>query len=158
MNRKIIAIGIIGMFLLTGLTALSVGGKEAVVQERSSKETGELVVFIIWRIGDIPLGSGVKDATVTATAKDGSGNYTIPAYVNHGINCYYHDDIPGGDYEVTATKGDWTRTNSSVIIKNGWQYMTEVEFRYSILSIANLPSTPLMSLLHQILAEPFLLR
>ena len=70
MNKKIIAIAIIGMFLLTGLTVLSAGGKEAALSGRSSTETGELIVFVV---GGIFIPRGITGVTVTATAKDGSG-------------------------------------------------------------------------------------
>ena len=156
MKKKIITISVIGLFLLTGLTALSVGGTETGVLEMSSTETGRLRVILA---AGIFIPRGVPGATVTATAKDGSGSsYDIPYDDEHGDPCYYLEEIPVGDYEVTATKDDWTRTDSDVTINEG--KTTTIVFIYSyIVSITNvLPSNPLISLLHQILTKLSLLR
>jgi len=154
MKKKIITISVIGLFLLTGLTALSVGGTETGVPEMSSTGAGGLRVVLV---AGIFFPRGVPDATVTATAKDGSGSYNIPYDDEHGDPCYYLEEIPVGDYEVTATKDDWTRTDSDVTIKEG--ETTTVWFNYRISITLNvLPSNPLTSLLHQILTKLSLLR
>ena len=152
MKKKILCFVIISMFLVTSLTALSVGGMEAEVSEISSAETGGLKVilsgiFIPWSF---------SGATVTATAKDGGESYDIPYDDEHGTPCYYLEEIPAGDYDVTATQDGWTRTNSDITINEG--KTTTIVFRYILSKTKVLPSNLLLSLIHQILTKLPLLR
>jgi len=120
---KIMTVVIIGMFLLTSVTAISAVGLKANISESASHvktvdvseslntETGTIVVVVIQLLfhGFII----IEDATVTAIAKDDGENYDIP--FNSGINSYKREGIPVGDYEVTVKYGSWTPKKDTTI-------------------------------------------
>ena len=111
MNKKIIAIFVIGCFLLTGLTTASATQVETTDLKTNSTATADLTVYIMLGI------AFVSYATVTAYNKDTGESYDVEAIPM--IPEYQVEGIPVGDYTITATHNNLKTKSKDVTLKEG---------------------------------------
>ena len=136
MNKKIIAIGIIGMFLLAGLTTASASSIQS--NETTNAEdnnTGCLLIHVGFGIvvGFIRNDLIRETAKIELYKKDGS-LVEPDSYLNHNHAAYY--DIPVGEYTAkVSAKGIREKSEEINLEACGWEDRMEVHFQFTIFDL-----------------------
>jgi len=118
MNNKIIAIVIVCLFLLTGLTTVSVAEKTVSDKKIETSDVGTSDGYLsVWVLGKLygPIEMPIGDATVTALNLETSETFNIPNILAGA----YESDIPIGNYSVTVEHYDYATQTKNVQVDAG---------------------------------------
>ena len=168
MKKKIISIGIIGMFLLTSLAGLSAAGLGTEISEKSSVSMssddglGDIVIYVWIRHNHFRNGPlfniWIKDAKVTATSLDDGMVYEMEYSEEKTPDGYWLEDVPVGNYLFEGKRGLRRGSTTEKISDAGLRFGDiDLKFIKNMRTCSEFSTNPVIYLFYQFLARLLLI-